>query len=342
MALWIDHKYISLLGPYLEQFSKKDTNLYNFRCPLCGDSSKNKRKARGYIYLHPKSNSLKYKCHNCQRSMSIGNLIQYVNPSLYKEYRFELYTEGQEDKKNQHVFNNPKPVTKPQRPNFMKHKLGLKYLVELPENHPVIEYARSRQIPDIYFSELMAIEDSSLLEQVNEKYKDRIKDDSPRLVFECKNKDNLVIGYVARAIYDHALRYVTVKIEGEMPLIYGLSKIKEDKRLFVVEGPLDSLFLPNCIAAGTSNLIRVDEYVDNEEQVYIFDNQPRNRDVIAQMNKASKAGKSVVVWPENIEQKDINQMINEGYTKRDILNIINTRTFEGMRYEVEMTQWKKI
>ena len=48
---YVDVKYARLVGSRLDNFKEKKTNLYNFRCPYCGDSQKHKSKARGYFFV---------------------------------------------------------------------------------------------------------------------------------------------------------------------------------------------------------------------------------------------------------------------------------------------------
>ncbi len=90
--LYIDAKYANILGSRLRNFKQKDQYLWNYSCPVCGDSSKNKLKARGYIYRQ--KTDLFVKCHNCGYGTNIGNLIKYVDTQLYDEYVLERYKGG--------------------------------------------------------------------------------------------------------------------------------------------------------------------------------------------------------------------------------------------------------
>ena len=92
MSLWIDQKYINILSGRLDRFSHKSGNLYNFRCPFCGDSQKNKYKARGYVY--EKKGGLFFKCHNCSVGTHMRGLIDHLDPALGDAYGLEHYREG--------------------------------------------------------------------------------------------------------------------------------------------------------------------------------------------------------------------------------------------------------
>ena len=59
----VDSKFIGLVSSRLQKFKKIKTDLYNFRCPICGDSQKNKSKTRGYLYSVKED--VNFMCHNC-------------------------------------------------------------------------------------------------------------------------------------------------------------------------------------------------------------------------------------------------------------------------------------
>ncbi len=79
----IDSKFIGLVSSRLEKFKRVKANLYNFRCPICGDSKKNKSKTRGYLYA-VKDNT-NFKCHNCGASLSLNNFIKKLGTTLHKQ-----------------------------------------------------------------------------------------------------------------------------------------------------------------------------------------------------------------------------------------------------------------
>ena len=85
----VDSKYIGLVSSRLQKFKRVKDNLYNFRCPICGDSQKNKNKTRGYIYQV--KNNTNFKCHNCGASMSFNNFVKTIDPTLHKQYTLEIH-----------------------------------------------------------------------------------------------------------------------------------------------------------------------------------------------------------------------------------------------------------
>ena len=135
------------------------------------------------------------------------------------------------------------------------------------------------------------------------------------------------------------LRYVTVRMDENQPLIYNLHSVDITKDVYVTEGPLDSLFLDNAVAAGSSDLNKIEKYVPKDKMVLIFDNQPRKREIVNLISKAIDNNYRMVIWPENISKKDINDMILDGVAVKDI---INRNTFESLELKLEFTKWKKI
>ena len=86
--LYLDTKYISLISGKLQKFKKSNTT-YNFRCPYCGDSQKNKNRARGYFFQ--KKGSYIFKCHNCGVGRTLANFLKDNDSSLFSEYLLESY-----------------------------------------------------------------------------------------------------------------------------------------------------------------------------------------------------------------------------------------------------------
>ena len=336
MSTWIDHKYVGLLSTQLDRFSKKTNNLYNFRCPFCGDSQKNKWKARGYVY--DISGKLNYKCHNCGHGTNLYGLINHLDTHLAKQYKIEMFKEG-------HSNTIPKPVES--KPMTFKPKFRQKNILDtiaskvdcLDEHHPVQSFLRSRKIPKDKWDNLYFIDNIQKLELLSPKYKDRMIGEEGRLVIPFYNKKNELVAVTCRALGDERLRYLTVKIIEDEPLIYNLNNISMDKFVYVTEGPIDSMFLPNAIAVGSSDLKKVKKYVDKFTLVY--DNQPRNKQLVSVMNDMIEDNK-MVIWPSNVKYKDINDMVMGGMKSREILDIIDKNTFSGLELKLAFTQWSRV
>ena len=328
MSLWIDTKYIGLLSSKLDKFSRRQEGLYNFRCPFCGDSKKSKWKARGYVYVV--QNKMNYKCHNCQHSTSLSGLIEHLDQNMHKAYKLEKFKDG---------FSNT--VVKTDKTFDYKPKFKTKDIVDdicvklskLEDDHIAIKFCKKRSIPEEKYRELYYINDTQKLEALSDKYKNRVFGNDKRLVIPFRNVDNELIGVTCRALEKNPLRYLTVKVN-DQPLVYNLDKVDKNKIVYVTEGPIDSMFLPNSIAVGGSDLKRV--LNSDYNFVFVFDNEPRNKELLKVMD--SMLDYKMVVWPKNNYEKDVNDMI---LNDREIMNIIDKNTFSGLRLKMALSAWRK-
>jgi transcription elongation factor Elf1 len=129
----VDSKFIGLVSSRLQKFKRVKADLYNFRCPICGDSQKNKNKARGYIY--PVKNNTNFKCHNCGASLSFNNFLKQIDPTLYKQYTLEKFKEGHTGRSfvvEEPEFEFKKPVfrKKIDLPKASDYKISYEYLTK--------------------------------------------------------------------------------------------------------------------------------------------------------------------------------------------------------------------
>lgn len=340
MSLWIDQKYLGTLSVRLEKFSKKGDSIYNFRCPICGDSATNKNKARGYAFF--KKGGMFYKCHNCSASMSLGTLIKTLDPTLYKEYCLDRYKEGDTGRKahKEHGF-----VFKPVRFATNKHenfKGLLTSLRDLNDSHEAVVYANNRKIPKDKFDQLFFVEDVSSMKAFAPDYTDKLVTNEPRLVLPFYNAEDELVGFSCRALRGEKQRYIVIRVKEDSPMIYNLNRIDKEQTVYVTEGPIDSLFLPNAIAVGNSNLVGALPALNGVNSLLIYDNEPRNKEIVREIKKAIESNASVCIWPKNIKEKDINEMIMSGITQNEILNTINKNTFSGLKAMLEFNNWRMV
>ena len=331
MDTYIDIKYLNLISPQLQHFKKKGDFLWNFRCPYCGDSKKSRTKARGFIYR--KKNDLFYKCHNCGFGTTLGKLIQYLNSKTYDDYIMERYRKGVKT-------GNPEPEFKFDEPIF--HKKGilknLKSISDLSPDHPARKIIEERLIPSKSFSDLYLCE--SFYKFTNELIPNKfpfLDGDHPRLLIPFRDEIGDVFAYQGRAFGKEQPKYITIKLDEDSDKIFGLDKVDKSKHVYVVEGPLDSLFIDNCIAVAGVDIPQM-----GCDFTVIFDNEPRNRELLKQIEKIIKQGFRVVMWPEHMNWKDINDMVIHGYTKSQIQEIITDNTFCGVAAQLRFAEWKKI
>jgi transcription elongation factor Elf1 len=336
MSVFIDRAFLLRISPKLQRFTQKKDDLYNFRCPLCGDSQKNKTKSRGYVYR--KKNDYFYMCHNCGASTSFYNFLDKVDPTLIKEYALERYKNGDNNKSDH---KTPQfEEFKTEKPTFKK-SLELPSIDSLPEAHFAKVYVQQRWIPKDFLPQLYYAEDFAAFIQSLGIEKELHKEDK-RLVIPFYDKEKNLIAIQGRALGESKLRYITIKLHEDNHKFFGLDRIDEDKMIYVVEGPIDSMFLDNAVATADSNLESITSIYDKSKVTLIFDNEPRNKEIVKKIDEAIEKHYNVVIWPEMIESKDINDMVKEGFSPDEIQDIISKYTFVNLRAKAELVNWKKV
>ena len=338
MSIFIDRTFLMRVSAKLPKFTQKKTDLYNFRCPVCGDSSKNKTKARGYIYA--KKGNYFFMCHNCGASMSFYNFLNKVDPEIIKEYALERYKNGDNSQKT--VSNTEIGVFRTSAPVFKK-KLALPSIKSLPDGHYAKTYVEGRKIPESQLDSLYLAEDFKNFVEVQMKIeKDGLIDNDPRLVIPFYDEEKNLVAFQGRALGNSKLRYITVKLSDEGIKLFGLDRVNREEDVYVTEGPIDSMFLKNAVATADANLTNASKYIDKSRLILVYDNEPRNVDICYHMEKAIEEHYRIVIWPEMIEEKDINEMILNGFTSEDLSDIIEKNTFQNLSAKLNFINWKKV
>lgn len=335
MSVFIDKKYLLFVSSRLPQFKQKSPDLYNFRCTFCGDSKKNKLKARGYVYR--RKSDMFYTCHNCGLSTSFGKFLKTVDPTLYQEYQLERY-------KNESSGNTKQPDFSLAKTKPVFHKtINLPSIDSLSENHPAKIFLSKRKIPSEKNKNIFYAQDfAAFIDEILPENDKNLQKNDERIVIPFYDEKNILQGVQGRTISNSSIRYITITLGEESKKVYGLNTVDLSKKIYVVEGPLDSLFLQNSIAVMDASLYRVMPLVGSYDYVFIWDNEPRNKEIVKHMKKAIDMDCNVCVWPNNIESKDINDMILDGYSPSEIQSIIDRNTFSDLRAKLEYEQWKKI
>lgn len=336
--IWLDHKYVNLLSGRLERFARVGSETYRFRCPICGDSEKDKRKTRGYVFQ--RGGKLRYFCHNCGASMRFQYLIKTIDPTLYLEYVKEKIKENNQNNETHEFVQKMKP------PVFVK-ETQLSELVKvskLKPEHPVKQWVDGRQIPSnthykIFYCKKFA---SWVNSMIPEKFNDKVENE-PRLIIPFLDENKKLFGFQGRSFKKNGLRYITIMLDESKPKIFGLDTVDRSKNIYLVEGPIDSLFLPNAIASAGSDLVSQLQLTDlpKENIVVIYDNEPRNKEIVGKIEKAIDAGYQVCIWPTSIEHKDINDMVLAGYTPEQVKEIIDECTYSGPTARLHYAIWRK-
>ena len=320
----VDSKFIGLISPRLQKFKKIKSDLYNFRCPICGDSQKNKSKTRGYLY--GVKADVNFRCHNCGASMTFSNFLKTLDPVIHKQYVFERFKNNKTGRGT--VVEEPKFDFKP--PQFAPK-------VDLPrasENDAARLYLEKRLIDPKIFNYTPTFK-KWVNTLVPNKFSD-ITYDEPRIIIPLIY-ENQLIGFQGRALGPNSVKYITIMLDDDAPKIYGLDKINNEFPVFVTEGPFDSTFVSNSIAmCGADGDVRK---WGIDDPVWVYDNEPRSHEIVKRISNTIDRGEKVVIWPNNINEKDINDMILAGH---DVMGVLNSNTYSGLTAQLQFNTWKRI
>ena len=320
----IDSKYIGLVSSRLQKFKRVKADLYNFRCPICGDSQKHKNKARGYIY--PLKADMNFKCHNCGASTTFNNFLKTIDPTLHKQYVMEKFKErnvGRGSIIPEPEFNFKKPV--------FRKKLDLPKASEVKIAR---EYLEKRKLdPSKFFFAYKFKEWTNTQKQTF----DTIGRDESRIIIPMYDEDKILIGFQGRSLGPNSVKYITVMINEDAPKIYGLDQVDNEKPIYIIEGPFDATLVQNGVAMCGSDLdIRSFGW---SNYIYVYDNEPRNREIVNRIAKTIDRGDKIVIWPTTVEEKDINDMVLGG---QNIMSVLESNTYSGLQAKVKFNNWKKI
>jgi len=341
MSTWIDHKYAGLLSCNLQLFKRKDSKVYNFRCPICGDSEKNRFKARGY--LMEKETRMVFYCHNCGASMTMYDFVKTVDPELHKQYVLETYQEKNSTVKRRKIDFKP-DISKFAKPKYMKSPLGeLKKISQLPVDHAAKQYITNRRIPTRYHAKLFYA--PKFCAWINTIVKGKFDDktlalDEGRIVIPFIDEEGTVFGVQGRALSNSQLRYITIMFDDSKSKIFGLDTVDFKRTVYITEGPIDSMFIPNSLAMAGSDG-NLSEYA-RSDLVFIYDNEPRNQEIVKKVEKQVENGYSVFLWPDLVPFKDINDCILGKLTEDDVLRMIKNNTYNGLAAKFKLSKWRKV
>ena len=319
----VDSKYISLVSSRLQKFKRVKADLYNFRCPICGDSQKNKSKTRGYLYTIKAD--VNFKCHNCGSSMTFSSFLKKIDTTMHKQYVFERFKNNKTGRGT--VVEEPK--FKFEAPKFSP-KMDLPRASEISTAKLYLE-KRGLDPTKFYYTNKFKAWVNTLVEKF-----DNIEYDEPRIIIPIIY-ENQLIGFQGRALGPNSVKYITIMLEDNAPKVYGIDEINEKKPIYIVEGPFDSHFLENSVAMVGADLdIRPFGWSNH---IWVFDNEPRNREIVNRISKTIDRGEKVVIWPNHILEKDLNDMVLSGH---DVQSMVESNTYEGLEAKLKFNTWKRI
>jgi predicted RNA-binding Zn-ribbon protein involved in translation (DUF1610 family) len=321
----VDSKFIGLVSSRLTKFKKVKPNLYNFRCPICGDSQKHKNKARGYLY-GIKAN-VNYRCHNCGASMSFSNFLKDMDIVLHKQYVMEKFKDG---------FAGVKGASAIEEPKFNFEAPQFKPKLDLPKasaNPAAKLYLENRKLDPtkFYYTDRFKQWTNTLKSTFED-----VRYDEPRIIIPLIYL-NTVVGFQGRSLGPSKVKYITVMINDDAPKIYGLDQIRRGTPVYITEGPFDSTFIRNSIAMCGSDG-DVGKW-DISDPIWVYDNEPRNREIVRRISDTIDRGEKVVIWPLSILEKDINDMVLAGH---DVQSVVESNVYSGLKAKLQFNTWKRI
>jgi transcription elongation factor Elf1 len=334
---YIDVKFLNLLSTRLPKFKRKSENLFNFRCPHCGDSKKSSSKARGFVYI--KKNSMFFKCHNCGVGQTLGNLIKFLDPTMYKEYVFERFKDGKVESEKPEFDFTPSKILKSKTAHERTLE-SLKRFDKLVTTHPAKKFIFDRLIPKEHWDKFFFC--PNFYEWTNSIVPNKfpsLSQDHPRVVIPFYDRAGNFFAFQGRAFGKEQPKYITIKFDETKQKIYGIDRIDLNKPVMITEGPIDSLFLDNALAlAGADAVVNI----QHEQCTMIFDNEPRNEHIVNRMKTAVDKKFNLVIWPESLKYKDINDMIIAGMSSTKIASLIHSSTYCGLQAHQHINNWKRI
>ena len=338
---WLEVKYVNLVSGRLRNFKRKNSNLFNFSCCFCGDSETNSRKARAYIY--DKKGKMWFHCHNCNKTQTIPNFLKDIDQSLYNEFVLEKL----KDQKTVHQLDLENFVSKMKPPKFIQSNVlkGLKKVSQLPSSDPVKKFVVKRKIPNPFHAKLFSCPEffSYTNKLLPNKFDNKtLLFDETRLLIPFISQNNEVFAFQGRALGKSEVKYITIILDENIPKLYGMNSIDLNRLTFVFEGPIDSTFIPNSLATAGGDLVSSLSDMDKDNLIIVYDNEPRSRETKDKINKAIQQGYKVCIWPNYIEQKDINDMILAGLDADYIEYIIKNNSFVNLSASMALSKWSRV
>lgn len=346
----IEYKYISLVSSRLELFKLvSERGIYNFRCPFCGDSKKKKTKARGYLF---QTNELKTRfiCHNCSTSLSFSNFLKNIDSQLFMEYRIENFSK----RYHTDIIKTTQKYKKRISSNNLQFNI-IKQLKRLDDTNTytqkekeIFEYVNKRMIPKKFHNSLyMCTNINNLIKQIPRYHRTtELNKELYGLVIPFFDKEKhfnyLQIRFINTK--DSNFRYLTIEIEeSDEYKIWGIEYINWNDPIYILEGPIDAMFINNSLAIAGAINSTVFDYIKTKaknEIIFCYDNEVKtNKTIKKQIENRIEEGYSVVIYDSSFKWKDINEAIMSNEISVDILNeYLKSHTYKSLKAKLHMSK----
>ena len=280
-----------------------------------------------------------FKCHNCGVGQTLGNLIKFLDPTMYKEYVFERFKDGKVESEKPEFDFTPSKILK-SKTAHERTLQSLKRFDKLVTTHPAKKFIFDRLIPKEHWDKFFFC--PNFYEWTNSIVPNKfpsLSQDHPRVVIPFYDRAGNFFAFQGRAFGKEQPKYITIKFDETKQKIYGIDRIDLNKPVMITEGPIDSLFLDNALAlAGADAVVNI----QHEQCTMIFDNEPRNEHIVNRMKTAVDKKFNLVIWPESLKYKDINDMIIAGMSSTKIASLIHSSTYCGLQAHQHINNWKRI
>ncbi len=288
-----------------------------------------------------------------------GNFLRKIDPVLYQEYVLDVFKGKNSSYSDSYVsdkvYDGVRPLSddrvallkdNTKRISFPTSGIKLPTIASLGEYHFAKQYCVERKLPKEWLSRLYYASDFQSF--INELKPDYFGVSQPfiavdkRLIIPIIDENRKLVGISGRTLSTekNKIKYITILLDDFSKKIFGLDRADVSKRVYALEGPLDSIFLDNAIAT-------LDAAIYNAASVantitYVGDNQPDNPDTKRVMRRIIDLGLDIFIWPpEWRDYKDINDLVKGGINPSEIPAVIDVRTYNGLRATLEMGQWEK-
>ena len=334
---YIEEEYLRRVSYKLRNFTSKGNHKYIFSCPICGDSKTKRTKARGCAKDY--GGKLMISCLNCSHTFkTFPKFLEQLDSLMYKDFVMDSFANKMVKEVVKFEEGDYFKVleTRKYRPNIFSSLTELKYL---PDDNLGKKTALDRMLP-ITEREMYYVE--NFIEWTKghtDKFRTVTGDIHPRIIFPFKARDGHYIGYTARSLKGEEPKYFRIFIDDEeKEKFYGIDLLDETKQVYVLEGEIDSMFIPNAIAVSNGKL---DTYL-NKDAIYLPDADKRNPHIVKGISKLLDRGLKVCLLPDDAPGKDINEIIKSGYSIDKLMNMVHNNVYQGLVGKMKFSTWSKV
>jgi len=273
-------------------------------------------------------------CHNCgfgitQGDGSLPGFLKLYYPDVYQEYIFDNFKKQPKDKKVS-LLDKLKTKFDPTKVVFQE-SFDLSPCIpiaDLPPDHFVSNYVKGRMLPP---ERVMYCSNVNDLVAENK----QIGKPVPSLIIPYYLHDKRCEVFQIRFFDPNRMpKYLTFKLKEESIKVFNLDFVDPTIPVFVLEGPIDSMYVENAIAMGGSDMA----VVPVPDPVFVYDNEPRANIINRKMRKTIDKGHKIVMLPERYDN-DINDMVIAGET--GITELLKKYTFQGLKAKAKYSTWRK-